>query len=99
MHILLYSSLPTCLIVSLDVESKVKALVTQPCLTLCDPMNCTACQAPLSMEFSRQEYWSGSPFPSPGNLSHPGIKSESLVLQADSFPSEPPGKVRNWWAV
>ena len=99
MHVLLYSSLPTCLIVSLDMESKVKALLTQSCLTLCDPMNYIARQAPLSMEFSRQVYWSGSPFLSPGDLSHPGIESESLALQADSLPSEPPGKVRNWWAI
>ena len=51
-----------------------------------------ACQAPLSMEFSRQEYWSGFPFPSPGDLPDPGNKPRSLTLQADSLPSEPPGK-------
>ena len=51
-----------------------------------------ACQAPLSMQFSRQEYWSGFPFPSPGSLFHPGIKPRSPALQADSLPSEPPGK-------
>ena len=50
------------------------------------------CQAPLSMEFSRQEYWSGLPFSSPGDLSHPGIKPRSLALQVDSLLSEPPGK-------
>ena len=44
------------------------------------------------MEFSRQEYWSGVPFPSPGDLSNPGIKHGSLALQADSLPSEPPRK-------
>ena len=49
-------------------------------------------QAPLSMEFSRQEYWSGLPFPSPGDLPNPGIKPRSPPLQADSSPSEPPGK-------
>ena len=67
-------------------------------------------QAPMSMAFSRQEYWSGLPFPSPGDLPDPGIKQEywsglpfpSLgalpdpgikpALQADSLPSEPPGK-------
>ena len=43
-----------------------KGLIAQSCPTLCDPMNCVARQAPLSMEFSRQEYWSGLPFPSPG---------------------------------
>ena len=49
-------------------------------------------QAPLSMEFSRQEYWSGLPCPAPGDLSNPGFKSRSLALQANSLPSEPPGK-------
>ena len=51
-----------------------------------------ACQAPLSMGFSRQEYWSGSPFPSPGDLPYPGIEPRSPALQADSSLSEPPGK-------
>ena len=51
-----------------------------------------AYQAPQSMEFSRQEYWSGLPFPSPGDLPDPGIKPESPTLQADALPSEPPGK-------
>ena len=41
-------------------------------------------QAPLSVEFSRQEYWSGLPFPSPGDLPYPGIKPGSAALQADS---------------
>ena len=49
-----------------------------------------ACQAPLSMGFPRKEYWSGFPFPSPGDLPDPGIKPESPALQADSLPSEPP---------
>ena len=49
-------------------------------------------QAPLSMEFSRQEYWSGLPFPYQGDLPYPGIDLGSLALQADSLPSEPPGK-------
>ena len=47
-----------------------------------------AYQAPLSMEFSRQEYWSEEPFPSPGDLPNPGIKPGSPALQADSLPSE-----------
>ena len=50
------------------------------------------CQAPLSMGISRQEYWSGWPFPPPGDLPHPGIEPGSPTLQADSLPSEPPGK-------
>ena len=44
------------------------------------------------MEFPRQEYWSGLPFPSPENLPDPGIEPGSLELQAHSLPSEPPGK-------
>ena len=49
-------------------------------------------QAPVSMGFSRQEYWSGLPFPSPGHLPDPGIEPGSPALQADSLLSEPPGK-------
>ena len=50
----------------------------------------------LYMGFSRQEYWSGLPSPSPGDLPDPEIKPRSPTLQADSLPSEPPGKPRNW---
>ena len=49
-------------------------------------------QDPPSMEFSRQEYWGGLPFPSPGDLPDTGIKPGSPILQADALPSEPPGK-------
>ena len=51
-----------------------------------------AYQAPPSKEFSRQVYWSGLPFPSPGDLANPGIEPGSPTLQADALPSEPPGK-------
>ena len=51
-----------------------------------------ASQAPLSMGFSRQEYWSGLPCPPLGDLTDPGIILGSLALQADSLLSEPPGK-------
>ena len=51
-----------------------------------------ALQAPLSMEFSRHESWSGLPFPSPRDLPDPGIGHGSPALQAYSAPSEPPGK-------
>ena len=51
-----------------------------------------AYQARPSMGFSRQECWSGLPFPSPGDPADPGIESRSLALQADALPSEPPGK-------
>ena len=49
-----------------------------------------ACQAPLSIEFSRQEYWSGLPYPPPGDLPYPGVEPGSPTLQADSFLSELP---------
>ena len=51
-----------------------------------------ACQAPPSMESSRQGYWSGLPFPSPGDVPDPEIEAGSPALQVDSLPSEPPGK-------
>ena len=51
-----------------------------------------ACQAPLSMGISKQEYWSGLPFPSPGYLPNPGIEPRSPALQADALTSEPPRK-------
>ena len=66
----------------------------QSCLTLCDPMDCSL-NAPLSMGFSRQEYWSGLPFPTPGDLPDPGIQPASLCLlhwQMDSLPLVPPEK-------
>ena len=51
-------------------------------------------QAPLSMEFSRQEYWSRLPFPSAGDLPNPEVEPGSPALRADSLPSEPPGKLK-----
>ena len=53
-------------------------------------------QTPLSMGFSRQEYWSGLPFPSPGDLPDPGIEPRFPALQADTLTSEPPGNSRRW---
>ena len=47
------------------------------------------------MEFSRPEYWSGQPFPSPGDLPNPGIEARSPALQVDSLPAEPQGKPEN----
>ena len=47
------------------------------------------------MEFSRPEYWSGEPFPSPGDLPNPGIEPRSPTLQVDSLPAEPQGKTKN----
>ena len=62
-------------------------------------------QVPLSLEFFRQEYWSRLPFPSPGNLPHPGIEPGSPAMQMDSVPSDPPEKLlefkvlHKWWCV
>ena len=67
-------------------------LVSKSCLTLVTPWT-AACQTPLSMGFSRQEYWTGLPFPSPGNLPDPGIKPRSPALQADSLLTELQGKL------
>ena len=75
---------------------KVKVLVAQLFLTLCDPMDCSS-QAPLSVEFPRQEYCSDLPIPSSGNFSDSGIKYGSPALQEDSLLSEPPGKPR-WFS-
>ena len=66
----------------------------QSCPTLCDPMDCSQ-QTPLSMVFSRQEYWTELPCSPPGNLPNPGIKPTSLMSldwQAGSLPAVPPGK-------
>ena len=62
-------------------------LVAKSCPTPVIPWT-VACQAPLPMGFSRQEYWSGLPFPSPGDLPDPGIEPESPALQADDLPTE-----------
>ena len=72
---------------ALYLKMKVKS-----CPTLCNPMDCSLPGHPLSVGFSGQEYWSGLPFPSAGDLPDPEIKPQSLALQADALPSEPPGK-------
>ena len=66
-------------------------LITKSCPTLVTPWT-VACQTPLSIGFSRQEYYSGLLFPSPGDLSDPGIEPRSPALQADSLPTELQGK-------
>ena len=69
-------------------------LYAQTCLTPCDPW-IVACEAPLAMKFSRQEYWSQLPFPTPGNLPNPGIKPVSPVsstLAGRFFTTDLPGK-------
>ena len=74
-----------------DSTYKSESEVTQSCPTFCTPWT-VAYQASLSMGFSRQEYWSGLPFPSPGDLPDPGIEPESPAMQADTLPSAPSGK-------
>ena len=84
----------------MEGKGEVKGEVREPkysslsCVQLSLTPWTTARQAPLSMGFPRQEYWSGLPFPSLGDLPDPGIKSRSPALQADSLPSEPPGKLK-----
>ena len=56
-------------------------------------------QAPQSMEFSRQEYWSGLPFPSPGDLPNPGIEPGSPTMEADALTSEPAGKPYSFYTT
>ena len=58
---------------------------------LCDPVDCSPPGSSVH-EFSRQEYWNGLPFPSPGDVPDPGIEPRSPALQADALISEPPGK-------
>ena len=73
------------------VNNIVTASVAQSCPTVVTP--CTAAhQAPLSMELSRQEYWSRLPFPSPGDLPNPGIEPASPALAGGFFTPEPQGK-------
>ena len=72
-------------------EGESDSEVVQSCLTLGDPVDCSLPGSSVH-GISRQEYWSGLPFPSPGDLPHPGIEPRSPALQADALPSEPPGK-------
>ena len=76
------------------VQYESESEVAQSCPTLCHPWT-VAHKALLSMGFSRQEYWSGLPFPSPGDLPTPGIKPRSPTVQADALTSVPPGKPLN----
>ena len=69
-------------------RSEVKSLSRDQ---LCATPWTVAYKAPLSMEFSGQEYWSGLPFPSPGDLPNPGVEPGSPTLQPDTLPPEPPG--------
>ena len=80
--------------VLLPTESESESEVTQSCPLFVTPWT-VAYQAPPSVGFSRQEYWSGLPFPSLGDLPNPGIEPRSPALQEDALPSEPPGKTSN----
>ena len=94
-----YQTLPSDLdhfVVTIKKIWKADVLVSQSCLTLCNPMNCmqlTRLLCPWGL--SRQEYWSGLPCPSPGNISNPEIKPRSPTLQVESLLSKPPGKSKN----
>ena len=80
---------------TVELTLKVSEVKSFSCVQLFATPWTVAYQAPPSMRFSRQEYWSGLPFPSLGDLPDPGIKPRSSTLQADALPSEPPGK-RLW---
>ena len=77
---------------SIESEVKVKLLSR---VGLCDPVDCSL-QASPSMGFSRQEYWSGVPFPSLEDLPNPVIDPGFPALQADALPSEPPGNTHTF---
>ena len=85
--------LPACLLSCFNWTQSL-----QLCLDSANPWT-VAHQAPLSIRFSRQEYWSVLPFPFPGDLPHPEIESRSPVLQANSLPTELPEQFRRalWW--
>ena len=90
--------LETCGLQSFDVYSYGYLLSSIVFACLCDPMDCS--QAPQSMEFSRQEYWSGLPCPTPGGLPSLGIEPATPVLAGGFVTSEPPGKhaiISNWY--
>ena len=69
----------------------IESLVSQACLTLCDPMNCSLPRPSIHGIF-QQEYWSGVPFPSPEDLPDPRMEPGPPALYADALLSEPPGK-------
>ena len=73
------------------LEVKLKVLAIQLCLTLCDPMDCSPPGSCVRGD-SPGNSWSGLPFPSPRGLLDPGVQPRFPALQADSLPSEPPGK-------
>ena len=89
--LIIYSKRPNALLLNLSYEFQSHSLSLLVSSTVTQWT--VAYQAPLSMGFSRQENWSGLPFPSPGDLPNPGIETRSPSLQADALPSEPPWKL------
>ena len=83
--------------IDISPSKKTSLICAQLCPTLCNPMYCrtVARQAPLSMGLSRQEYWSGLPFPTPGDLPNARIESASLALQVDSLPLSHQRRITN----
>ena len=77
---------------SIFVKKKKKGEIVSHLITLTLRLGTVAYQAPLPMEFSREEYWSGLPFPPPRNLPNPGIQPRPPAWRADASLSEPPGK-------
>ena len=87
-----YHKPPTCKHVTMHLPGTWERAVMLSCVWLFTTPWTAAYQVPRSMEFSRQEFWSGLPFPSPRDLPDPGIELGSPVLQADALPSEPQGR-------
>ena len=84
-------------IVNGAAKNKVHQSVSHSVMSDSATLKTVAHQAPLSMGFLIQEYWSGLPFPSPGDLPKPGIEPRSPALQVDSLPPEPPAHIfQNW---
>ena len=84
-----------CWVILLSDSLCVLCLVAQACPNLWGPMHCSPPLILCPWGFSRQEYWSGLPCCPPGDLPNPGIKPRSSTFQADSLPTEPPGKPKN----
>ena len=94
-----FLSLPICKVSRLKEHLSTRSnavlrLVVQSCLTLCDPRLWPA-RLLCPWGFSKEEYWSGLPYPPPGDLPNSGIQPRSPTLKADSLLSEPPGKPKN----
>ena len=84
-----------CIDSSLELEFAL-LFSSKSCWVFCDPMDYIACQAPLSVEFSKQEYWSELPFPSPGFFLTQGWNPRHSALAGGFFTAEPSGKPRSW---